>query len=102
NPEVEALRKVDELDTKASRLKREIAETPAELDKHKAQAKAAKDRVTACHEEQKRLQREIDKIDLDTKSNLEQIKKYAIQQNTVKTNEEYSALKKQIEALKKA
>jgi predicted nucleic acid-binding Zn-ribbon protein len=101
NPEVEALRKVDELDVKASRLKRDITDTPAELDKHKAQCKAAKDRVQACHEEQKKLQREIDKIDLETKSNLEQVKKFQIQQNTVKTNEEYSALKKQIEAVKK-
>lgn len=102
NPEVEALRKVDELDTKASSLKREIADLPGELVKHQRNLKAAKDRVAQCHEEQKKLQREIDKIALDTASNNDQAKKYAVQQNGVKTNDEYAALKKQIEALKKA
>lgn len=100
--EVESLLKVDERDQKAIKLKREIADLPGELERHKLQAKATAARVTACHEEQKRMQREIDKIDLDTRANNEQVVKYQVQQNTVKTNEEYSALKRQIEALKKA
>ncbi len=101
NPEVEALRKVDQLDTRILKLRREIADVPEELTKHKAGAKAAADRVVRCHEDAKRLQREIDKIELDTRSNNDQVKKYQVQQNTAKTNEEYSTLKKQIDAVRK-
>src|SRR5262245_55978084 len=101
NPEVEALRKVDQLDQKAIKLKREIREVPETLEKHRAAARKAAERVQACHDEQKKCQKEIDKLDLDTKANPDQVKKYQSQQNTVKTNEEYSTLKKQIEAIKK-
>lgn len=102
HPEVEALRKVDELDQKAGRLKREIADLPSDLEKHKRQSEAAKARVAACHDEQKKLEREIKKCEGEVAANKEQITKYQVQQNAAKTNEEYSALKKQMEALKKA
>jgi len=100
--DVEALRKVDRLDVKARKLAREADDIPEQLEKHKAQARAVAEKIQRGVDEQKRLQREIDKLDLETRSNLEQIKKYQTQQNTAKTNEEYSALKKQIDALKKA
>lgn len=100
-PEVEALRKVDLLDTQILKLRREIRDAPEDLTKHQTQAKAAADRVQRCHDEVKRLQREIDKIELDTRSNNDQIKKYQVQQNTAKTNEEYSTLKRQVEVIRK-
>lgn len=102
NPELEALRKVDELDTKAAKLRREIADVPRELEKHKAQTKATAERVQRCHDERQRLQREIDKIDLEMRANAEQVRKFQQQQNGVKTNEEYAALTRQIDAVKKA
>jgi uncharacterized protein len=102
NPEVEALRKVDQLDTKALKLKREIADVPLELEKHKARTKATADRLKQCHDEQKTLQREIDKLELEARGNVDQVKKYQVQQNTAKTNEEYATLKRQIDVLKKA
>jgi predicted nucleic acid-binding Zn-ribbon protein len=101
-PDVEALRKVDALDAKAGKLRRELRELPEELVKHKDQAKALAARLGAVHDEQKRLQREIDKLALEVRANEEQVKKYQVQQNTAKTNEEYATLKRQIEALKKA
>jgi predicted nucleic acid-binding Zn-ribbon protein len=101
-PDVEALRKVDALDAKAGKLRRELAEIPTELAKHKDHAKKLGARVGVVHEEQKKVHKEIDKLALDVRDNEEHVKKYQVQQNTAKTNEEYAALKKQIEALKKS
>lgn len=102
NPEVETLRKIDALDVKIAKLRRELQEIPAELVKHKEQARKLAQRLEQVHEEQKRLKKEIDKLELEVKDNQEHIKKYQIQQNTAKTNEEYATLKRQIEALKRA
>lgn len=102
NPDVEALLKVDALDTKASKLRRELEAIPEDLSKHKERARKLAARVEALREEEKRLQKEIDKLALEVEANEEQAKKYQIQQNSVKTNEEYATLRKQIEALKKA
>lgn len=102
HPDVEALRKVDDLDTRIRKLKSDIADLPSDLNKHKAKQKATMDLLAAVHAQQKHLEKEIHKLGVDTKSNEDQIKKYQVQQNTAKTNEEYSTLKKQIDALKKA
>lgn len=102
NPDVEALRKVDALEAKAGKLRRELAEIPTELAKHKEAARKLAARVGTVHEEQKKLHREIDKLALDVRDNEDHVKKYQVQQNTAKTNDEYAALKKQIETLRKA
>jgi len=102
NPEIEALRKIDALDTKAWSLRREIGDLPEDLAKWKRGLQEAKDKLQLCQDEQKRSQQEIHKLTLETKSNQDTIAKYQVQQNTAKTNEEYGQLKKQMEALKKA
>ena len=102
NPDVEALRKVDVLDVRALKLKRELVDLPTDLKRHQDKVAAQKARVQTSHDEQKRLQKEIDKLALDVKSNEDQVKKYQLQQSTAKSNEEYNTFKRQIEALKKA
>lgn len=100
--EVEALRKLDQLDAKTARLRREIRELPADLEKHRGEVEASRARLARLGEERKKLQREVDNLDLEMRANAEQIRKYQIQQNSAKTNEEYGALKKSIEALRQA
>ena len=101
NAEINALRKLDALDTKAFRLRQEIADLPGDLARWQKALADAQARVLAGHQDQNRSHQEIQKLALETKTNLDTMTKYQVQQNTVKSNEEYSQLKKQIEALKK-
>jgi hypothetical protein len=102
NQDLQALLRVDALDAKAAKLRRELRDIPEDLAKHREALKKEQERVALAHDAQKTLQKEIQKLELEVKSNDEQAKKYAIQQNSAKTNEEYATLRKQIEALKKA
>lgn len=102
NPEIDALRQLDALDTKAYRVRQEMADIPEDLAKWKRALEDAKGKHLANHQEQNRCQQEIHKLTLETKANQDTITKYQVQQNQVKTNEEYSQLKKQMEALRKA
>jgi len=101
NAEIEGLIRLSVLDAKGIKLRREMAELPQSLARRKAAVGAQAARVAANQDEQKRLAKEIDKLDLEVKSNLEQIQKYQVQQNTAKTNEAYQALQHEINDAKK-
>jgi len=67
-----------------------------EIQKRKAELQFKKTFSEKKHQELLAIQKEIDKKDLDLKSDEEQIKKFNIQLNSIKNNKEYSALRSEI------
>ena len=77
--------KINELEASQERRKQDVQKKKAQIEKEKALAEKK-------HEEKMAAQKEIDRKELDLKTNEEEITKYNVQLNSIKTNKEYSAL----------
>jgi len=77
--------KINELEASQERRKQDVQKKKAQIEKEKALAEKK-------HEEKMAVQKEIDRKELDLKTNEEEITKYNVQLNSIKTNKEYSAL----------
>jgi hypothetical protein len=77
--------KINELETSQERRKLDVQKKKVQIEKGKALAEKK-------HEEKIAVQKEIDKKELDLKSNEGKITKYNVQLNSIKTNKEYSTL----------
>lgn len=99
HPDLARLVRVDALDQRILRLRRDIEDLPNDLARPQARVANLKKDLDAARLLVKETQKEVDRCELDTRSNLDQIGKYRMQQNQAKSNDEYAALKRQIEAL---
>ncbi len=77
--------KINELEASQERRKLDVQKKKVQIEKEKALAEKK-------HEEKIAVQKEIDKKELDLKSNEGKITKYNVQLNSIKTNKEYSTL----------
>jgi hypothetical protein len=77
--------KINELEASQERRKLDVHKKKVQIEKGKALAEKK-------HEEKIAVQKEIDKKELDLKSNEGKITKYNVQLNSIKTNKEYSTL----------
>jgi predicted nucleic acid-binding Zn-ribbon protein len=77
--------KIIGLETSQKRRKQDVQKKKAQIEKEKALAgKKQEERIT--------VQKDIDRKELDLKTNEGKIAKYNVQLNSIKTNKEYSAL----------
>jgi predicted nucleic acid-binding Zn-ribbon protein len=77
--------KIIGLETSQERRKQDVQKKKAQIEKEKALAgKKQEERIT--------VQKDIDRKELDLKTNEGKIAKYNVQLNSIKTNKEYSAL----------
>jgi len=77
--------KINELEASQERRKLDVQKKKVQIEKEKALAEKR-------HEEKMTVQKEIDRKELDLKTNEGEITKYKVQLNSIKTNKEYSAL----------
>jgi hypothetical protein len=81
--------KVNELEASQERRKQDVRGKKVQIENKKSLAGKK-------HEEKIAVQKEIDRKELDLKSNEGEITKYNVQLNSIKTNKEYSALVSEI------
>jgi predicted nucleic acid-binding Zn-ribbon protein len=81
--------KIDELEASKKRRKQDIENKKSQIENKKALSEKK-------HEEKISAQKEIDKKELDLKTNEGEVAKYNIQLNSIKTNKEYTALRSEI------
>jgi predicted nucleic acid-binding Zn-ribbon protein len=101
HPDVQSLLEVDQRDQAIARLDDERAFLERSLGKERSRVEDFEAKVAAARGQLKEHQKHVDQIDLDMRANADKQQKLRIQQNQVKTNEEYSALGRQIEGLGK-
>ena len=77
--------KINELETSQERRKQDVQKKRVLIEKEKALAEKKQ-------EEKIEVQKDIDRKELDLKTNEGEITKYNVQLNSIKTNKEYSAL----------
>lgn len=99
SPDLDALVQLDQQDLRIARLQREIRDLPDDLRAHQREVAKIEKEIDLVQQREKACKKEIDERALDTRSNTDQIGKYRVQQNQAKSNDEYSALKRQIEAI---
>ncbi|RME75720.1 MAG: hypothetical protein D6776_02610, partial [Planctomycetota bacterium] len=98
HPEVQALLEVDRHDREIARLDDELRYLEGLLARERARVEAVERKVADARDRARELQRQLDALELEARSAAERQQKLRVQQNQVKTNEEYSALGRQIEA----
>ncbi len=89
---IDVLKRVQSLKNKINELEASQERRKLDVQKKKVQIEKGKDLAEKKHEEKIAVQKEIDKKDLDLKSNEGKITKYNVQLNSIKTNKEYSTL----------
>lgn len=100
NEIIERLKGLQEIDIKISGLNKQCLEKASGLDFLKENIKNLQGQLEAARQKAKQLKIEVDKKDLELKSNEEKINKLKTQLNTVKTNKEYSLLTSEIKSAK--
>ncbi|MEW6026297.1 MAG: C4-type zinc ribbon domain-containing protein [Planctomycetota bacterium] len=100
NQIIEKLKELQAIDVKIWSLNKLCADKSAGLDSTKANIAALQQRLEEVKQKAKQVKIEIDKKDLELKSNEERVNKLNTQLNTVKTNKEYSALTGEIKSAK--
>ncbi len=96
NERIDVLKRLQVIQNKISERTRFKDLQNEEIEKRKAALQQKKSLSERKHEELVSIQKEIDKRDLDLKSDEEQIKKFNIQLNSIKNNKEYTALRSEI------
>jgi len=101
-PEIEKLLTLQDRDQKLRAVLNEIASLPAEKAARDRELKAADDRLEAAKSRQKEIEVERKKLEVEVKAKQDQIARYRNQQLETRKNEEFSALKHEIENGEKA
>lgn len=96
---IKLLIQVQDMDVQIQNLDAEIKRIPREMDTHYRSFKAKKDELAVLESELVEIQKngKLKEVELD--SGTEAIRKYKTQQNSVKTNKEYSSLQYEIEQI---
>ncbi|MHC4828770.1 MAG: zinc ribbon domain-containing protein [Planctomycetota bacterium] len=97
--DLDRLIRVDRVDRKIHKLRKRIDGLPSELDRDRAEVAQLQRELDQAEQATKDTKKTISRAEGEQKVNLDQIGKYRVHQNAAKTNEEYSTLKRQIEAL---
>ncbi len=97
-----ALLQIQDRDIKIRRLKEELEQKPKDVEQLKACLADMQKKMDGVREGLKKVAAEKKSLEIDLETHLEKIRKYDTQSSLVKTNDEYRALMKEIEELKKA
>jgi predicted nucleic acid-binding Zn-ribbon protein len=98
---IDHLKSLQEVDLEVRKLRKEEARWPAILASRAKEVEAKRRKVQEAEEACKAARREIDKRELDLKTLEGAVRSLQVQQNTAKTNKEYTTFANEI-ALKKA
>ena len=101
-PEIEKLLTLQDRDQKLRAVLTEIAALPAEKAARDRELKAADDRLEAARTRQKEIEVERKGLQGEVKAKQDQIARYKNQQLETRKNEEFSALRHEIEVAEKA
>jgi len=100
-PSIEKLLVLQDRDQKLRAILTEIAALPAEKAARDRELKAADDRLEGARTRQKELEVERKKLEVEVKAKQDQIARYKNQQLETRKNEEFSALRHEIEMAEK-
>lgn len=89
---IEVLKRLQSLKSKINELKEYQELKKQDVEKKKTQIEDKKALAEEKHEEELSRQKEIDRKELDLKTDEGEITKYNVQLNSIKTNKEYTAL----------
>ncbi|MCR4288941.1 MAG: C4-type zinc ribbon domain-containing protein [Candidatus Scalindua sp.] len=89
---IDVLKRVQSLKNKINELEASQERRKQDVQKKKLQIEKEKTLAGKRQEEKMAVQKEIDRKELDLKTNEGEIAKYNVQLNSIKTNKEYSAL----------
>jgi predicted nucleic acid-binding Zn-ribbon protein len=101
-PEIEKLLTLQNRDQKLRAVLNEIAALPGEKAARERELKAADDRLEAARGRQREIEIERKKLELDVKGKQDQIARYKNQQLETRKNEEFTALRHEIENSEKS
>lgn len=93
---IEVLKRLQSLKSKINELKEYQELRKQDVQKKKTQIEDKKALAEEKHEEKLSRQKEIDRKELDLKTDEGEITKYNVQLNSIKTNKEYTALRTEI------
>ncbi|MCK4401428.1 hypothetical protein KAW08_03895, partial [bacterium] len=97
--DIKLLIQVQELDAQIQNLNAKIKRIPKEMNAHYSGFKAKKDELAALESELVEIQKNGKLKEVELGSGAETIGKYKTQQNSVKTNKEYTSLQHEIEQI---
>jgi len=100
-PSIEKLLTLQDLDQKLRAVLNEISALPLEKATRERELKAADDRLEAARSRQRELEIERKKLEIEVKAKQDQIGRYRNQQLETRKNEEFSALRHEIETAEK-
>ena len=100
NKIIEQLKELQALDVKIGALNKLCVDKSSGLDCLKGNIQSLQKQLDEIKQKARQLKIEVDKKDLELKSNEDKITKLNTQLNTVKTNKEYSALTNEIKSAK--
>jgi hypothetical protein len=101
-PEIEKLLTLQDRDQKLRAVLTEIAALPAEKAARDRELKAADDRLEAARGRQREIEVERKKLEMEVNARQDQIARYKNQQLETRKNEEFAALRHEIEVAEKA
>src|SRR5467141_1789487 len=93
---LEKLLVVQDRDHRIAQLKSEATRIPAEITAAEQRVKAELARLESAKNELKHIESERKKLEIDAEAKRQQITKYRLQLNQIKSNTEYQALLKEI------
>lgn len=102
NPKIQALVKLQEIDTDIDRLDAEISSIPFKIEQKNKEFEDIKSTTDKEKNEIKQLQLELKNIEMEVKTKEDLVNKNKTELNIIKTNDQYSALVKQIKASQEA
>ena len=100
NQIIEKLKELQAIDVRIGSLNKSCVDKSSGLDCLKGNIQGLQKQLEEIKHKAKQLKIEVDKKDLELKSNEEKVSKLNTQLNTVKTNKEYSALTNEIKSAK--
>ncbi len=97
---IEVLKRLQSLRNKINELEEYKARRKKDVQKKKARIEEMRTLSEKKHEEKLSVQKEIDRKELDLKTDEGEINRYKVQLNSIKTNKEYTALCSEINSRK--
>lgn len=96
NSTLGALRDLQDIELQIVDIRRQLAQKQRLVERQAAKLQAIQDRLAAEREALRRLQMDVDGIDLDLKGRAANVSRLREQLNTVRTNKEYAAILTQL------
>ena len=95
---IQSLHTLNELDVQLQIIRKDLDRIPKQLAEKEEEPRLIKDQIERRKAEVMRLKAEADTFDLELKSGMEALKRYANQMNVLRTSKEFETVRRQMEA----